>query len=62
MIYEKYIKVSYEKNISPTKKEAKIILSNCIVKDEDEDKNEKYVEDDTLTILITNLKNVVKRM
>ena len=62
MIYEKYIKVSYEKHISPTKKEAKIILSNCIVKDEDEDKNEKYVEDDTLTILITNLKNVVKRM
>ena len=62
MIYEKYIKVSYEKNIEPTKKQAKIILSNCIVKDEDEDKAEILVEDETLIILINNLKNVVNRM
>ena len=61
MIYEKYIKVSYEKNIEPTKKQAKIILSNCIVKDED-DKGEIIVEDETLIILINNLKNVVNRM
>jgi uridine kinase len=64
MIYEKYIKVSYEKNIEPTKKQAKIILSNCLVKDEDEDenKNEILVEDETLLILMNNLQNVANRM
>ena len=62
MIYEKYIKVSYEKHIEPTKKQAKIILSNCLVKDGDEDKNEIIVEDETLLLLIDNLKNIFKGM
>jgi uridine kinase len=60
MIYEKYIKVAYENNIYPTRKEAKIVLSNCLVKDEEENE-EIIVEDETLIILIENLKKVANR-
>ena len=60
MIYEKYIKLAYEKDIYPTKKQAKIILSNVLVKDE-EKKEEVIYEDETLTLLINNLRNVANR-
>lgn len=59
MIYEKYIKQAYEKDIYPTKKQAKIILSNCLVKDENEE--EVIYEDETLSLLITNLQKVANR-
>jgi len=62
MIYEKYIKVSYETNIEPTKKQAKIILSNCLVKDEDENKDKILIEDETLMLLMKNLQTVANRM
>ena len=62
MIYEKYIKFSYEKHIYPTKKQAKIILSNCLVKDGDGDIDEINVEDETLFILIDNLKIVANKL
>ena len=48
------------KNIYPTRKEAKIVLSNCLVKDEEENE-EIIVEDETLIILIENLKKVANR-
>lgn len=59
MIYEKYIKTAYDKYIYPTKKEAKLILSNYLVKEEKDD--QIIVEDETLIILIDNLKNIANR-
>ena len=57
MIYEKYIKQAYEKDIYPTKKQAKIILSNCLVKDENEEEEVIY-EDETLSLLIKIIINL----
>ena len=59
LIYEKYIKTAYDKYIYPTKKEAKLILSNYLVKEEKDD--QIIVEDETLIILIDNLKNIANR-
>ena len=56
IIYEKYIKAAYEKYIYPSKKQAKIILSNYLVKEEEE--NQFVVGDETLIILIDNLRNI----
>ena len=56
LIYEKYIKYSYDHNIAPTKQYAKIILPNYTV-NEDQTIN----GDETLELLINNLKNVVNR-
>lgn len=53
LIYEKYIKFAYEQYIAPTKQYASIILPNYTVNED------KTIEgDDTLELLITNLKNV----
>ena len=56
LIYEKYIKFSYEQNIAPTKNYAKIILPNYTVNED-----QSIEGDDTLELLINNLKNVAKR-
>ena len=58
MIYEKYIKYSYDKYISPSKKFARIILPNYAVNDKD---NETIESDETLDILVSNLQNIAKR-
>ena len=59
LIYEKYIKYAYEKYIYPTKKQAKIILSICDIKDNDDYK--VIEEDETILILINNLNIVVDK-
>jgi len=56
MIYEKYIKYSYEKYIEPSKQYAKIILPNYTVNED-----QTIEGDETLELLITNLQNVAKR-
>jgi uridine kinase len=58
LIYEQFIKYSYEQNIAPTKQYAKIILPNYTV-----NKNQTIEEngDDTLKLLITNLQNLPNR-
>ena len=56
MIYEKYIKYSYDHNIAPSKQYAKIILPNYTVHDD-----QTIDGDETLELLINNLKNVVSR-
>ena len=53
LIYEKYIKFSYEQYIAPTKQYANIILPNYTVNED-----QTIEGDDTLELLITNLKNV----
>ena len=56
MIYEKYIKYSYDQYIAPSKQYAKIILPNYTVNED-----QTIEGDDTLELLITNLQNVAKR-
>ena len=56
LIYEKYIKFAYEQYIAPTKQFAKIILPNYTVNED-----QTIEGDDTLELLITNLKNVASR-
>ena len=56
LIYEKYIKYSYDHNIAPSKQYAKIILPNYTVHDD-----QTIDGDETLELLINNLKNVVSR-
>jgi uridine kinase len=56
LIYEKFIKYSYEQYIAPTKQFAKIILPNYTVNED-----QTIEGDDTLELLITNLQNVAKR-
>ena len=56
LIYEKYIKFAYDQYIAPTKQYAKIILPNYTVNED-----QTIEGDDTLELLITNLKNVVSR-
>jgi uridine kinase len=56
LIYEKFIKYSYEQNIAPTKQYAKIILPNYTVNED-----QTIEGDETLSLLITNLQNVAKR-
>ena len=56
MIYEKYIKYSYEKYIEPSKQYAKIILPNYTVNED-----QTIEGDETLELLITNLQNVARR-
>ena len=58
LIYEKYIKFSYDQYIAPTKQFAKIILPNYTI---NEDQEQTIEGDDTLELLITNLKNVASR-
>ena len=56
LIYEKYIKFSYDQHIAPTKQFAKIILPNYTVNED-----QSVEGDETLGLLITNLKNVARR-
>ena len=56
LIYEKYIKFAYDQYIAPTKQFAKIILPNYIIHED-----QTIEGDDTLELLITNLKNVASR-
>ena len=56
LIYEKYIKFAYDQYIAPTKQFAKIILPNYTVHED-----QTIEGDDTLELLITNLKNVASR-
>ena len=58
LIYEKYIKFAYDQYIAPTKQFAKIILPNYTI---NEDQEQTIEGDDTLELLITNLKNVASR-
>lgn len=58
LIYEKYIKFAYDQYIAPTKQFAKIILPNYTI---NEDQEQTIEGDDTLELLITNLKNVANR-
>ena len=58
LIYEKYIKFAYDQYIAPTKQFAKIILPNYTI---NEDQEQTIEGDDTLELLITNLRNVASR-
>ena len=53
LIYEKYIKFAYEQYIAPTKQYANIILPNYTINED-----QTIEGDDTLELLISNLKNV----
>ena len=56
LIYEKYIKYSYDQYIAPTKQYANIILPNYTVNED-----QTIDGDDTLELLITNLRNAANR-
>ena len=56
LIYEKYIKYSYDQYIAPTKQYANIILPNYTVNED-----QTIEGDDTLELLITNLRNAANR-
>ena len=56
LIYEKYIKYSYDQYIAPTKQYANIILPNYTVNED-----QTIEGDDTLELLITNLRNSANR-
>jgi hypothetical protein len=55
IIYEKFIKGSYEVNVEPTKKYANLILPNFDITPDDE------IEDNpSLEFLLSNLQNMIK--
>ena len=56
LIYEKYIKYSYDQYIAPTKQYANISLPNYTVNED-----QTIEGDDTLELLITNLRNAANR-
>jgi uridine kinase len=56
IIYEKFIKDSYEKYVEPTKKHANLILPNFNITPDDE------IEDNpSLQFLLVNLKNLIRQ-
>lgn len=56
IIYEKFLKTSYEKYVEPTKKYANIILPNFDITPDDE------IEDNaSLEFLLVNLQNMIKQ-
>lgn len=57
MIYEKYLKSTYETHIALSKQYAQMILPNYIVSE-----NEKIEGDETLNLLLTNLINISKKI
>ena len=56
MIYEKYLKSTYETHIAPSKQYAQMILPNYTVGED-----EKIEGDETLNLLLTNLTNIATR-
>ncbi len=56
IIYEKFIKDSYEKHVEPSKKNANLILPNFTITPDDE------IEDNpSLQFLLVNLKNLIRQ-
>ena len=56
IIYEKFIKDSYEKHVEPSKKNANLILPNFNITPDDE------IEDNpSLQFLLVNLKNLIRQ-
>ena len=56
IIYEKFIKDSYEKHVEPSKKHANLILPNFTITPDDE------IEDNqSLQFLLVNLKNLIRQ-
>ena len=56
IIYEKFIKGSYEMNVEPTKKYANLILPNFDITPDDE-----IQENPSLEFLLVNLQNLIKQ-
>jgi len=55
IIYEKFIKDSYEKHVEPSKKNSNLILPNFTITPDDE------IEDNpSLQFLLVNLKNLIR--